>query len=562
MQDKTEEIIQKLIRARNDEELIEILKEQRHLFFYRIGVLDSERRLLYDSHTKRLLGPIYFPLQFVTHPEIEEALEYGIGYSEDYSYLLGQKLIYVAKRFDFHNKPYVLRLAFPFQYIQDLRENFTIGFLIFGSIVLILFSVMTGLVLNHFSSPIREIIKAIRGFQEGNLETLPNITLKADIKDDFGHLAHTINSLSQQLKFEIQNITQERNDRDAILEALSDGVIAIDPHNRISYINKNALILLEVREEFMQGLFPRESLPKCFELIENCRKENSLKSHLMEIGYGADRRFLHLIALPRVADGNVILVIQDISLQQKVLEMRKAFIANASHELKTPITVIRGFAETLQDNLTLPQSIVEQILEKIVSNCIRMTKTVKNLLTLADIENLPAFRVTPTDLYVLLMKLRESMAPIYPDLTIEITEPKKGGSFIVDVDEELIEVAFYNLIDNAAKYSGAPALLNIALMKKGSYFQVSFQDNGFGIAESDIKNIFQRFYRVNKAYSKKLGGSGLGLSIVETIISKHLGTISVDSTIGAGSTFAITIPLHLKQLLLQNLQDTEGDQGI
>ncbi len=559
MSDRADEIIRKLVVARNDEELIEILKEQKHLFFYRIGILDNERRLLYDSHTKRLLGPVYFPLQFVTHTEIEEALEYGTGYSEEYSHLLGQKLIYVAKRFNFQGKPYVLRLAFPFQYIQDLREDFTIGFLFFGSLVLILFSAMTALVLNHLSSPIREIISAIRGFQEGRLETLPNIKLTTPPQDDFTHLANTINSLSQRLKLEIETVTKERNDRDAILETLSDGVMAIDQFNIVSYANKNAILLLELPEDVKGKPFPQSILPKCSELIDSCRAEKALTSHPLELGYGVKKKFLHLVALPRLPQGGAILVIQDTSLQQKVIEMRKAFIANASHELKTPITVIRGFAETLQDNPELPQETVGQIIEKIVSNCTRMTKIIKNLLTLADIENLPSFRVTPTNIQTLLEKLIDTTLAVHPDAVIQIHTPDNQAPYIIDVDEELIEVAFYNLMDNAAKYSNGPAHLEIEIKKHPSYLQISFQDHGFGIPETDIKNIFQRFFRVNKAYSKKLGGSGLGLSIVETIISKHLGTIEVESKLGEGSLFTVKIPYHLRELLSTKILENQEE---
>lgn len=549
MRDRADELIQKLVLAKDDVDLVEMIKTQKPLFFYRIGILDNERRLLYDSHTKRLLGSIYFPLQFITHPEIEEALEYGAGYSEEYSHLLGQKLIYVAKRFDFHGKPYVLRLAFPFKYIQDLREDFTIGFLFFGSLVLVLFAIMTALVLNHLSSPIREIINSIRGFNEGKLETLPIIQLTTPPQDDFTHLANTINTLSQRVRSEIATVTKERNDRDIILETLSDGVIALTPSNTVSYANKNASLLLGIQETLQGHLFPNALLPKCFEVLHTCRTNNSITTQPIEIGYGIKKRFLHLVAIPRSSKGDVILVIQDTSLQQRVIEMRKAFIAHASHELKTPITVIRGFAETLQDHPELPQDTVAIILEKIVSNCWKMTSIIKNLLTLADIENLPAFRVLPTNILSLINKTIETTLSIYTDADIQVHTIAPENTLTIDIDEELMEVAFSNLLDNAAKYSHGPAKIDISIQKKESMIELSFTDQGIGIPEADIKNIFQRFYRVNKAHTKQIGGSGLGLSIVETIISKHLGSIEVTSTLGKGSTFIIHIPYRLRKLL-------------
>lgn len=552
MSDRADDLIKKLEVAHNDEELVSILKDQKHLFFYRIGILDNERRLLYDSHTKRLLGPSYFPLQFITHSEIEEALEWGVGYSEEYSHLLGQKLIYVAKRFDFQGKPYVLRLAFPFQYIQDLREDFTIGFLFFSSLILILFSAMTALVLNHLSSPIREIISSIRSFKEGQLETLPNIQLKTPPQDDFTHLANTINTLSQRLRLEIETITKERNERNAILDTLSDGVMAVDSSYVISYANKNALSFLGLRSEAIHQPFPDSLHPKYHEILASSCREARVISCPLEVGYGTQKQFLHLIALPRVNEGGTLLVIQDISIQHKIIEMRKAFIANASHELKTPITIIRGFAETLQDNPDLPQETVSVIMQKIVNSCTRMTKIIRNLLTLADIENLPSFRVVPTNVKHLLERIRETTLSVYQDATINIeaaVDSSREDALEIDIDPELIEVAFSNLLDNGSKYSNGSAHITVKIIPHEREMEIIFQDKGIGIPEADLKNIFQRFYRVNKEHSKKLGGSGLGLSIVETIIQKHFGTISVDSKLGEGTTFTVRLPYNLSDKL-------------
>ena len=213
MNDCADALVAELADAQNDEDLVQILKDQKSQQFYRVGVLDGQRRLLYDSHTKRLLGAPFFPLQFITHPEIEDALQYGIGYSEEYSHLMGQKLVYLAKRFDFHGQPYVIRVAFPFRYIQDLRGGFTMNFLFFGSLGLILFSALASLVLNHFSSPIRTITGAIKNYKEGNLDTLPNVSLKLSPQDEFSHLANTLNSLSQRVRVEIESVIRERNER-------------------------------------------------------------------------------------------------------------------------------------------------------------------------------------------------------------------------------------------------------------------------------------------------------------------------------------------------------------
>jgi two-component system, OmpR family, phosphate regulon sensor histidine kinase PhoR len=481
----------------------------------------------------------------VTHPEIEDALQYGSGHSEEYSHLFGQKLVYAAKRFDFHGKPYILRIAFPFQYIQDLRDGFTLGFLFFGSIVLILFSALAAIVLNHFSSPIRKITASIRNYREGNLSTLPEIHLKASPQDEFAHLANTLNSLSLRVRREIELVTHERNEREAILASLDEGVITLDAELTISYINKTAQGLLELDYPVIGKAIPEKYLS----LARKCQREHLLSTDEIEIKKGPDKLYLSVVAIPRQG-GGVLLVLHDKSVQYRMLEMRKAFIANASHELKTPITIIRGFAETFHDNLDLPKETILEVTSRIVENCKRMTTIIKNLLTLADIENLPSFRIAPHNLVDVVQTCISSVSPLWPQANIVIAQAEEKAIHI-DVDRSLIEIAINNLLDNGLKYSlGAPKV-EIILEETDSAVSMKVQDHGIGIPESELSHIFQRFYRVNKAQSIQLGGSGLGLSIVETIVEKHHGTILVESKLDVGTTFTILLPKDLQKRLAE-----------
>lgn len=549
MSECADSLIKDLSAAKTEEELIQILKDHKSQLFYRVGVLDNQHRLLYDSHTKRLIGTPFFPLRFVTHPEIESALQYGVGYSEDYSHLLGQKLIYVAKKFDFHGQIYVIRLAFPFQFIEDLRGAFTGGFLIFGGLVLILFSAVAALVLNHFSSPIREIIQVIRKYREGNLETLPNIKLKTAPQDDFTHLANTINSLSQQVRSEIESVRRERNERDAILESLTEGVIAVDFNLNVSYSNSTALSYLGISSQIIGSRFPQYISPKCYALLEKCCRTQQLAVDELEVKKeSGEKLHLNIVATPRNFERGALLVLHDKSVQYRMLEMRKAFVANASHELKTPITVIRGFAETLYDHTDLPQKTIREVTKRIVDNCTKMTEIIKNLLTIADIENLPSFRVAPYSLVKLIDTCVKTVKGIWPDATIRI-ENNGDEDFEADIDSGLMEVAVSNLIDNAAKYSDGPADIVVRILKKHPFIVIEVEDHGMGIPSHELENVFQRFYRINKARTGRSGGSGLGLSITETIVQKHLGIIEVRSEVGKGSTFSIVIPEKLHELL-------------
>jgi signal transduction histidine kinase len=249
------------------------------------------------------------------------------------------------------------------------------------------------------------------------------------------------------------------------------------------------------------------------------------------------------VAAPKGASSGAIFVMQDKSSHYKLLEMRKEFIANASHELKTPITIIRGFAEALHDNPDLPPETTEDVTAKIVKNCQRMTNLIKDLLTLSDIENIPHSRLIECDLHEIIEGCCNTLHEIFPTAQFNIHQQPNIDSYLV-ADPSLMELAMMNLIENAAKYSKPPAIIDISLETIGDNITVTIADQGIGIPPADLEHIFERFYTVDKAHSQKLGGSGLGLSIVQTIIHKHFGKISVQSEVGKGTTFTIVLPSH------------------
>jgi signal transduction histidine kinase len=381
----------------------------------------------------------------VDDPEVVHAFEHGVGYNEDYSELMEQKFFYLAKSFDFHGKTYVIRTAFPYKYLNDLIQDTEFSFLGLISLVLILFSILTWLIINHFTKPIQQIIHAVAPYQEGKEATLPEIDLRLSPQDEFGKLALTLNSLSAKIQKHIDSLTIERNEK------------------------------------------------------------------------------------------------------AKLLEMRKEFVANASHELKTPITIIRGFAEALHDNHDLPREITEEITGKIVKNCERMTSLIKDLLTLSDIENIPHSRLVECDLYEMAKNCCKMLLDAFPTAQIAIhKDPEEEMRLIAD--PSLIEMALRNLIENAAKYSVAPAQIDVSLKRIGNKIKLDIADKGIGIPAEDLDHIFERFYRVDKARSQKMGGFGLGLSIVQTIVRKHFGQISVASEQGKGTTFTILLPCILQQI--------------
>ncbi|WP_068468604.1 sensor histidine kinase [Candidatus Protochlamydia phocaeensis] len=542
MENRASEIIANIKEAPNNEALVRRLKDQKSLIFFRISVISNERKVLYDSHVKRLLGPKFSQDYIINHPEVMEAFQHGVGYKEDYSNLLHQKFSYLAKAFDFHGKTYVLRTAFPHQYMNEITNDFEIGFLGFATAILLMFSLMTWFAIHHLTKPIQKIITAVKPYQAGSQHILPAIDVTSlNPHDDFTKLALTLNSLSARIQNHIDTITHERNEKQAILESLVEGVIAVDVHMVIAYANYMAVKLIgHLQGELVGEPFKILNQTKCYDLLQKCQEENKPLTDTLDLYLEGKRIYLDIVAAPKKNNGGAILVLQDKTAHYKIFEMRRDFIANASHELKTPITVIKGFAEALHDNPGLPRDVQEQITTKIVRSCNRMTALIKDLLTLADIENIPSSRLSECDLFDLSERCRSMVLEAFPDAIIQINKHQEEVNLIADAD--LLELAIMNLMENAAKYSNRPAKITVNLDDEGDHIKIEVADQGIGIPFVDQEHIFDRFYTVDKAHSQKMGGSGLGLSIVKTIVEKHFGTISLASEIGKGSTFTIKLP--------------------
>jgi two-component system phosphate regulon sensor histidine kinase PhoR len=550
MKDRTSELLENIQNAPTNEALIRRLKEQKFQIFFRVSIINDRHQVLYDSHTKKILGPKFSQEYIMKHPEVVEAFEVEEAFNIDYSNLLGQKFYYYAKRFNFHDKNYVIRTALPHSYVTGLAEDFNLGFILLISAILFFFSIMAWFIISHFTRPIQQIIESIRPYQNGQVETLPTVEVSThNDQDEFYQLSNTLNSLSTRIQEHINRLVEEKNERATILDSLVEGVVAIDDNFQVTFANDVAVEMLRCEKDHLIGkafsTIPNNDLH--IELLKKSLSEKSTQTRLLKFTEAGQKMFLNIIAIPRVETGGSILVIQDQSSHYRMIEMRKEFIANASHELKTPITIIRGFAEALHDNPEMPQKTQAIVTEKIVRNCGRMTHLIKDLLALADIEHISHSKLLDCELSYLLEDCKYTVESIYPDAKIHIDNRVEDNVFIIG-EGNLLEQAFHNLINNAAKYSTPPADITVTLEQTDDSVIVSIADKGLGIPEEDLPHIFQRFYTVDKAHSQKMGGSGLGLSIVETIISKHAGTIDVSSVFGEGTTFKVTLPKDMRSI--------------
>src|SRR3989338_112277 len=281
----------------------------------------------------------------------------------------------------------LLLLSFSLLFLLAEKNRLSIGFLIF-----ILYAALKLAILHRLIRPIQQIIDVVLPYRDGGTDSLPRVVLSPVGKnDEFSKLAFTLNSLTERLKAENANLLHQKRETEGILESLAEGIIAFDPAGLVTFANHVACRMLEVSHvELLDHTLEqaREDvlLKKCHELILHVLQTSETTVEKWTLGQANSIHF-DLIAAPLADQSGAILVLQDKTSDYKIVEMGKHFIANASHELRTPITIIRGFAETLQDLPHVSRDMLREITEKILRTCGRLEKLVKGLLTMADIES-------------------------------------------------------------------------------------------------------------------------------------------------------------------------------
>jgi two-component system phosphate regulon sensor histidine kinase PhoR len=546
MKQAAESLIEKLQQKSDEEGMISHLIYHDQATFFYTTLINEQLQTKFDTRRLDFTYPSD-PLELV---DAEEAFKTGKFFRSGSS---AESWTYFALRFHHNNIPYVLMTSLTTIQVTSWVGHFRIILLAVFAALIFLYSVVLWWGGSRLLRPLLEITRALRPYAMSKTEVLSPIQIQRGMVPECKHLAVTINSLLEKLKDASRHFIDERNEKEAILEALIEGVITIDAAGVVRSVNHTAARMLGSPRRQMMGkaFMPPETHPK-IELFKSCHaisrlalEQANVITDSISIG-DAPKVYLDLIAVPKPLRSGIILILQDKSSQQKVVEIGKDFVANASHELRTPITIIKGFAETLQDLPSVSVPMLSEITEKIVRNCHRMDTLVKNLLTLSDIEYVPESRFYPCDVVSLAENCRHLLLTLSPTTRIDIE--KSHDQIIIDADPDLLELAFMNLLENGVKYSNPPAHLTIYLKQQIDEVLIAIQDRGIGIPSADVSHVFERFYTVNKAHSRRLGGAGLGLSIVKTIIEKHEGTVSVASVQGQGTTFTFNIPQHRRAL--------------
>ncbi len=393
------------------------------------------------------------------------------------------------------------------------------------------------LIASSITVPIRDVTKKAEMMAKGDFDQF--VEVKSN--DEIGQLASMFNYLTLKLKNTLYDMDLERSKLDTIFKYMAEGVIAIDKNNNIIHANPIAMDLLKLNEKDLKNTFDLKNIH-----LEDVDYDNFEDLEGDQI-IGIDNEFYKVKYAPFKYDegdtGGLIIVFQDITYEHKLDNIRKEFVANVSHELKTPITTIKSYAETLIDG-DLDEETSDQFLGVIDSECDRMTRLVKDLLQLSNLD----YKKTKwkmADISVndviddALVKLGLSFKKKNQSINVQIEEslPK------VTMDKDGIEQVILNVLSNANKYSGDNGKIQVMGYQDGEDVTLKIKDNGIGISVEDQKRLFERFYRVEKGRSRELGGTGLGLSIAKEIVEAHNGSLSLESQLGIGTEISIKLPI-------------------
>jgi two-component system phosphate regulon sensor histidine kinase PhoR len=360
-------------------------------------------------------------------------------------------------------------------------------------------------------------------------------------------LREALQTTEQTLQGRIEELTAERNQARAILGGMSEGVLALDAQGRLLLVNPAArrLFGMPYAGGTGQSLFETVRHPELHALVRSLLERRERVTQDLK-SFQLPEQVLRVYGVPCGEGESVgpaaVLVIQDVTQEHRYEQLRKEFVANVSHELKSPLTSIRSLTETLLGGAIEEAGSNRRFVQLIDEDAGRLSNLIDDLLTLSQIESQAVpLRRSAVELRPLAEAVLTTLQPHLERRRITASLEVPAG-LSVDADPERLRQVFANLLDNAVKYNTDGGRITVSAAREGGSVRVAISDTGIGIPDADLSRVFERFYRVDKARSRELGGTGLGLSIVKHIVESHGGAIAVTSRLGQGSKFSFTLP--------------------
>ncbi len=516
-----------------------------------LGELSSTRITIILKDGKVIVDSVEDPGLMDNHsdrPEITKAQSGEVGSSIRYSTTLQRNMMYVALPIHEDDEIVaVVRTATPIKEIKHILNIFYIRIAIAGFIITLFAAWLSLLHSRRITAPLQEMREGAERYAGGDLSG----RLKIKGSEEISALSESMNRMAIQLEDRIHTILHQRKEQKAVYSSMSDAVIAVSAHGFLISINDSAANLLKVDRKFIRGKVLHEVIKNVdlrLFISKALRTVDGIEEEI--ILFGENELYLQAQGRPlRDEDDKsmgAVVVLNDITDIRKMEKTRRDFVANVSHELKTPVTSIKGFSEMLRDGAFEDKENSQRFIDIIARQADRLDAIINDLLSLARIErDEERNEIILSDGLVnqVVDNAVLSMRPQAEANGIEITVDNEKD-ISADINYELLEQAVTNLLDNAIKYSGSGKLIHLKVEKVNRQVSIVVNDQGNGIEAEHLPRLFERFYRVDKGRSREAGGTGLGLSIVKHILKAHNGSVNVTSEIGKGSSFSLLLPCH------------------
>ncbi len=478
-----------------------------------------------------------------SRPEVIDAERSGWGEAARHSDTLGTSMFYVAKRFA---DGMIGRAAMPLSSINSLVMSGVWGFLIASIAALLLAFLLSRRTANRIITPLNSVGGALQGVLDG--KKTPGLEdIQAD--DELRPILRYIDKLMDQLGGYIQSITAERDKVSLILDCMDEGLILLDEEGKVLAINRAARILFGFPEggEQEDGALLLTRSRRLREAIHDCQEKHS--SIMLDVdALTEDARSLRLFVSPvsgRQYEGQPVgtsILVSDVTELKKAEGIRSEFTANVSHELKTPLTSIKGFTDMLSSGMVTSPADQKRFITMIGVEVDRLIDLINDILKLSELESVAIDQTEERS--AVLDAAHDTASLLEPSAKAAgVTLAVEGESVTVGVPMSRLKELLFNLMGNGIKYSENGGTVTTRVHVQDGKAVISVEDHGIGIPEEDQSRVFERFYRVEKGRARKNGGTGLGLAIVKHITQLYGGTVSLESQVGKGSTFTVILPL-------------------
>jgi two-component system phosphate regulon sensor histidine kinase PhoR len=514
-------------------------------FFEQIQKETSLYCVLFDTKGQELAGTDSF--SSFQNPEIQEALSQDSGNDIRYHPHFQKEMISIALPL-FHEgkRILILQLFMTIHSVYAPLEEFYLRILFGGSTLFLLIAFICWFFSNWLCQPLERLRQYAENIAQGK-NSSPLLVPFHNI-EEIEKLAQAMNQMASQLHERLHQMTQQKTTLEAILSSMIEGVIAIDQEDRILSLNQATIEMFQLQYP-AQGQLLQEAIrnPHLHHFAQQIWQNPTSTQETAITLFSPQERYLKahgtVLYETRNQKMGALIVLHDITKLHRLENIRRDFVSNVSHELRTPLTAIKGFVETLQDSNLAEEKETRSFLTIIARHVDRLNAIIEDLLTLAHLEHQKTgeiVRPSQSLLEVIEMALQicKKSAQEKEILLQLIPSPE----YKIPLNATLLCQALVNLIDNAIKYSEAHSKVQIRIEKQEKKIKIQVIDQGCGIPQEHHPRIFERFYRVDKARSRKVGGTGLGLSIVKHIVLSHHGEIYLESQVGRGSIFTLTLP--------------------